>query len=120
MNDDLTERLARAIGRRRFLKDLAAGTLGAVMVLLGRPDVTLGLYTYGCCTLCKPASQNCPNCACQWTWTCLTQNQLFYYHCTECYSAGPCNGGCTNVTCSTFTYEHCCAPSGSAASGAAA
>ena len=118
MSDDLTERLARAIGRRRFLKDLASGALGAVMILLGRPDSALGLYNYGCCTLCRPASPQCTNCACKWTWACY--QGTFVYYCTECYSSPPCNGGCTNVTCSSWTYEHCCGPSGSAASGAAA
>ncbi len=56
MNDDLAERVADVVGRRRFLKDLAVGAVGAVLWLLGRPNVSVALYNYGCCRLCKPAS----------------------------------------------------------------
>lgn len=113
MAEDLTERIARTMGRRRFLKNVAAGALGVVMWWLGNPSPAVGLFDYGCCTLCKSPSPTCSGCSCEWCWVCIVQPGGGYYHCCECYSAGhSCNGSCNGVICSHAWFEPCCQPSG--------
>lgn len=102
--DTLVDKIGGVSDRHAFLQKAGGATLGAVAALMGvpRPAEASHLYTYHCCTLCKPNDPNCGGYqyvySC-WGWNCCYNGD--HHHCYECYGAGtPCSGGCSGVVCS--------------------
>jgi len=105
MPQALMEGLSVAIGRRRFLKKLAAAAAGSVatMVMMSSPARAV---IVGCCNLCfSPTSCSCAG-GCQWCWSCCDSSTNTTYSCCERYRAengAPCDGSCTLVACSCYS-----------------
>jgi hypothetical protein len=113
MSEKLVEKLSEWVSRRSVLERLSAGAVAMVASLF---DIGLAsgevcgpnTVKFQCCCLCHPPTgSECTGCACQWQWICDTFaiNNCKRWTCVECYSVGPCLGGCTNVKCSRAFYR---------------
>ena len=112
-----TEKMLEAVNtvlkRRRFLRNLGASGLGAVLAMMGlaRPALAHGVHVY-CCHLCYTPG-GCGSTGCEWCWTCCT-NDGQKYRCCERFQVGShtCNGNdlnnCPYVACSTTTFLGSC------------
>jgi hypothetical protein len=99
MSDKMVEKLTKLVSRRGILASLSAGAVALASSLLGTPKVSAAIVPIECCVLCNSPSATCTGCRCSWSWTCRNGNGTF--RCIECYFVSfPCNGTCTNVSCS--------------------
>ena len=117
--EKLVDALGRPITRRRFLKSLGTGTLGAIAALLGWPMVASAHpghtcpsdapYHTKCCCTCKPGvSGLITSCTSSgtagWCWTCYYSVDGRDYRCCEWKNTATwgCSRLCGGVTKSTY------------------
>jgi len=113
--EKIVQELGKHIGRRDFLKVLGAGSLSALLALLGLPE-TASAVNWHCCNLCfVPGSQQSwPSCngtnnhtqTTKWCWNC-TDGSGVAYQCCEYKNGGPntnCARDCTGVFASYGRY----------------
>lgn len=111
-----TEKLVQALGerlsRRGFLASLGAGTVGALLGLMGLPQVAEAVAPVHvfCCTLCYNPGASCgTNCPYAWCWTCI--HSCATWLCCECIRPGAqCSGECGNVRSSWIKCIAGCCP----------
>lgn len=109
-SDRMIEILGKTLERRRFLRNLGAGGLAAVLTTLGlsRPVQANGVHV-ACCHLCYSPGGDCSNTGCEWCWTCCLTATNTKYRCCEKFEIPEqtCDGStldnCVYVGCSTVT-----------------
>ncbi len=57
--EKLVENLGKQLDRRKFLRNVGAAILSALVALMGSPG-SAAAYTFGCCNLCLPPSGSVP------------------------------------------------------------
>lgn len=109
--ENLMERLAQRLSRRKAVMRLGAAVTGSVAALFGFGRDAGAISYWRCCTLCKPNSGSCSGCTCVWCWSCLWNGA--YQNCCECYDSNGtwCTNDnyCTRAKCS-FAYQRGSAP----------
>jgi len=101
--EKLVEVLGKRIGRRNVVVKTAVGTVGALLAIMGLPQLAAAYSVY-CCSLCNPSNgTSCPNgCnVCAWCWSCLWTDG-FYYSCCECHSSGSCGSRTCTGACASY------------------
>jgi hypothetical protein len=92
MLDQLMEKIAGALTRRRFLARIASGCSTVVLAALGFVKPAYGSVRIGCCFVCSatPCNSVYNLCAGIWCWTCqhkIDKHTCEVDQCTECYSS---------------------------------
>jgi hypothetical protein len=94
MLDQLVDKIAETVSRRRLLGRLASACSAVAVAILGFAQPASAGYKVACCNLCNHSTTCTGNYAGSWCWTCQYKtrcsqgdNCCLIYTCTEYYDS---------------------------------